>query len=115
MKRRTLNALMIITGLNHIEFVPTESKEDMTTLPTIHLNGTGAQNLFSEYYAALKSIREASNTLVNATCNQRDFYPQGDGAWEKARAERSEMFLHLEMVEQYLSAWAEHANNHIKD
>jgi hypothetical protein len=87
----------------------------MTTLPTIHLNGTSAQNLSAEYYAALKSIQEASNALVNATCNQRDFYPQGDGAWEKARAERSDMFLYLATVEQYLSAWAEHASNHIKD
>lgn len=87
----------------------------MTTLPTIHLNGTGAKNLFDEYYSALKSIRKAEEALVAATCNQRDFYPQGDTAWQKARSERAEMFLHLQMVQEYLSTWAEHANNHCTD
>ena len=45
-------------------------------LPTIHLNGTGAQSLFDEYHAVWLAVEKAAETLQNATCNDRDFYPQ---------------------------------------
>jgi hypothetical protein len=46
------------------------------TLPTIHLNGTGADSLEREYRAVRRAIAAAANALQAATCNQRDFYPQ---------------------------------------
>lgn len=85
----------------------------MTALPTIHLNGTGARNLFDEYRAAMKAVRAAGDALTSATCNARDFYPQGDAAWAQARDERADAFRKLTEVEQYLAAWAEHAANHL--
>ena len=86
----------------------------MTTLPTIHLNGSGAENLYQEYRAAWNELRAAREALVHATCNARDFYPQGDDAFRKAREERSEVFLHLQKVEEYLSEWVMHTANYIK-
>jgi hypothetical protein len=50
----------------------------MTALPTIHLNGTGADSLQREYCAVRKSIAAAADALAAATCNRRDFYARGD-------------------------------------
>lgn len=87
----------------------------MYTLPTIHLNGTGAKTLRDEYYEALKALNNLHDVLAATTCNARDFYPQGDSAWSDARYERAEAFAKLSDIEDYLNAWIEHACKHIKD
>lgn len=78
-------------------------------LPTIHLNGTGAKSLVYEYYAVCQAINQASDALAAATCNARDFYPQGTDAWQQARDERAEMFRKLAEVQAYAEAWMERA------
>lgn len=83
-----------------------------TTLPTIHLNGTGADSLQQEYRAVRKAISAAVDALAAATCNQRDFYPQEPGAWERARAERAEAFRLLQQVSDYAEQWELHAMDH---
>jgi hypothetical protein len=82
----------------------------MTTLPTIHINGTSAKSLQDEYHNARKAITVALDTLVSATCNQRDFYPQEPGAWEQARAERQKMLQMLREVQEYAEMWEAHAS-----
>jgi hypothetical protein len=82
------------------------------TLPTIHLNGTGAQNLKHEYRAARRAISAAVDALAAATCNARDFYPQGQGAWQQACAERQEAFRLLQLVSNYAERWELHAADH---
>jgi hypothetical protein len=75
------------------------------TLPTIHLNGTGATGLEAEYRAVRLAISKAVRLLEQATCNARDFYPQSPGAYEKARAERQQAFQNLQRVSDYAEAW----------
>jgi hypothetical protein len=82
-------------------------------LPTIHLNGTGAQSLADEYHAVYLAINKALDTLEAATCNARDFYPQGDDAWQRARDERAEMFRKLLDVSKYAEAWMAQASEHL--
>jgi hypothetical protein len=82
-------------------------------LPTIHLNGTGAQSLFDEYHAVYLALDGASDALQAATCNARDFYPQGDAARQQARNERAEMFRKLAEVKAYAEAWLELASDHL--
>lgn len=82
------------------------------TLPTIHLNGTGADALRQEYRAVRKAIAAASDALAAATCNQRDFYPQEPGAWQRARDERAEMFRLLQRISDYAEQWELHAMDH---
>jgi hypothetical protein len=82
-------------------------------LPTIHLNGTGAKSLADEYHAVYRAIGRASDALQAATCNARDFYPQGDAAWQQARDERAEMFRKLAEVQAYAEAWMERASDHL--
>lgn len=79
------------------------------TLPTVHLNGTGADNLYREYRAVRWAVRAAADALAAATCNQRDFYPQEHGAWERAKAERAEAFRLLQQVSDYAKQWEMHA------
>ena len=83
------------------------------TLPTIHLNGTGAKSLADEYHAVYQAIDRVSDALQAATCNSRDFYPQGDAAWQQAREERADMFRKLAEVQNYVEAWMERACDHL--
>ena len=72
----------------------------MTTIPTITLNGTGGKALWAEYHAAYKAINTAIDTLCEATCNGRDF-----NDWEtfyKARDERTEALEKLRATKSYV-------------
>ena len=81
----------------------------MTALPTIHLNGTGADTLQREYNAVRQAIAAAADALSAATCNRRDFYPQELNAWYTAQNERTEAFRLLRLVSDYAEAWELHA------
>jgi len=85
-----------------------------TTLPTIHLNGTGADSLYREYRAVRKAIAAAADALAAATCNQRDFYPQEPGAWQQARSEREQAFKLLQQVSDYAEQWEMHALDNLR-
>ena len=74
----------------------------MTTIPTVHLNGTGGTTLRAEYAAAYDAIGKAVDALVAATCNARDFYPQGSDAYYKARDERALAFDQLRQAQYYV-------------
>lgn len=84
------------------------------TLPTIHLNGTEAKRLLYEYIALAQAIENATAALERATCNARDFYPQGDHAFNCAKYERTQMFQKLKDLQEYASAWAVQASKHIR-
>lgn len=84
-------------------------------LPTIHLNGTGAQSLQAEYEAVRLAAESAIEALENATCNGRDFYPQPDAAWKQARAEREAAFAMLQQVVDYAAMWEEKAADHLRE
>lgn len=74
----------------------------VTTIPTIHLNGTGYATLRDEYTAAYDAIGKAVDALVAATSNARDFYPQGVDAYYKHRDERAEAFEKLREAQRYV-------------
>lgn len=86
----------------------------MTTKPTIHLNGTSAQSLFDEYHAFYKALDSAASYLASATCNPRDFYPQGENAWPQARAERDQAFELLKQLQDYAEVWVEAAAERLR-
>jgi hypothetical protein len=74
----------------------------MTTIPTIHLNGTGFTTLQDEYAAAYDAIDKAIDALASATLNGRDYYPQAEGAFYKARDERQAALDKLREAHQYV-------------
>jgi hypothetical protein len=73
----------------------------MATIPTIHLNGTSGKDLWNEYHAAYEAIKTSIDALCDATCNGRDFYPQGPAAFSQARSERDEALRKLREVKAY--------------
>ena len=60
-----------------------------------------------------QALDRASDALAAATCNARDFYPQGDAAWQQARNERAEIFRKLAEVQAYAEAWMARASDHL--
>lgn len=74
------------------------------TVPTIHLNGTGATTLRDEYAAAHDALNKAVEALVGATCNARDFYVHGQTAFDKARQERADALDALRSTQHYVGS-----------
>jgi hypothetical protein len=83
------------------------------TLPTIHLNGTSAGDLYEQYRTLRAAINAARDCLFNATCNPRDFYPQGPEAFWKAQSERWQVANNLTDLADFAHAWEEHARSQI--
>jgi hypothetical protein len=74
----------------------------MTTIPTIHLNGTGFTTLRDEYAAAYDAIDKAIDALVATTANGRDFYLQSAGAYYQHRDERQAALDKLRSAHEYV-------------
>jgi hypothetical protein len=76
----------------------------MATVPTLHLNGTGATTLRDEYAKAYDALGKAVEAFASTTCNGRDFYTQGPDAYYQARDERAEAFAQLREAQSYVGA-----------
>ena len=74
----------------------------MATVPTVHLNGTSFTALRDSYANAYDAIYKAIDAFVKAEMNGRDFYPQGPGAFYKARDERQAALEKLREAHQYV-------------
>ena len=83
----------------------------MTTLPTIHLNGTSKRELLDSYLRALDALQDAVDALGKVEFNARDYCVQGSGAWSKATDERLVQFNKLYDVKDNLTEIAEHISN----
>jgi len=74
----------------------------MTTIPTLHLNGTSKTDLRDGYAAAYDAINNAIDALAKAESNGRDFYPQGPDAFYQHRKERQTAFDSLRSAHKYV-------------
>lgn len=72
------------------------------TLPTIHLNGTSKKDLIEGYENAFLKINDAVEEVNKIQFHSRDYYPQGNDAWNKAVEERINMKKKLKEVEDYI-------------
>lgn len=78
--------------------------------PSIHLNGTSAGALFDGYVKAMLAVDAAIEKLAQASPHGRDYYPQGDDAFDKARAEHTARIHALRGVAGELRDLAEHCS-----
>lgn len=85
------------------------------TLPTIHLNGTGAKTIFDENLEAMHAICDALAVIEKMEFNARDYYPQGPEAYTAARAERNTHVEALRQAKEHFMQVAMHAQEFIKD
>lgn len=70
--------------------------------PTVHLNGTSKNQLERSYQDAYAAVLRAECAAQKIEFNERDYYPQGPGAWEEAKRQAQEVAGHLEAVQCYL-------------
>ena len=77
-------------------------------LPTLHTNGTSSRMLLEGYVEASLALGEAISKVAAIEFNARDYYPQGDGAWEEARKQFVARLHALSAVRGELDAITEH-------
>jgi hypothetical protein len=78
-----------------------QTNEDLT-VPTLHLNGSGWDNLYEQYHEALMAIQTALEKLPRP--HGRDYYVQGDHAYMEARRQFEAQREKLVAVEDELQA-----------
>ena len=76
--------------------------ETTLELPIIHLNGSGVENLKTEYHNALRSLLKAREAFAQTTLHPRDFYPKGNDSYLRAHSERQVAFHHIDQAISYL-------------
>ena len=67
-------------------------------LPTVHLNGTGAQDLFDGYKNARTAVNDAIDAIRKIEFNPRDYHPQGPDAYSEARKEQTKRVEMMQSV-----------------
>lgn len=78
-----------------------EKSRDNLTIPTLHLNGSGFENLQEQYRTALEKLREAREALPIP--HGRDYYVQDDGAYTRARGQFEAQRRRINEIEEELS------------
>jgi hypothetical protein len=85
--------------------------EHATTVPTVHLNGTSAEELRDQLDAAVEGLRAARQAVVQAAPNGRDYYVQDAiargramGAHERRCGELTRMLAELEEMRDHVQA-----------
>lgn len=59
----------------------------MTSIPTVHINGSDAQTLLDANMDVLATLRILDTKIREAAPNARDYYVDGSGVYELARKE----------------------------
>ena len=87
------------------------------TMPCIHMNGSGKDSLRKQYNELFEAVSEAQiKLLFDTDFHQRDYYPLGDEAWDKAYQEREEVKKAMNTVYQYskqLMHFLEYGKSHL--
>ena len=76
--------------------------------PTLHLNGTSKGALLDGYCDVGHALTAAIDKMVEHGPNGRDYYPQGEKAFETARSEHEARLEKLIEVRAEINAIAEH-------
>lgn len=82
--------------------------EHAVIVPTVHLNGTAAEDLHDQLQNALKALREAQRMLERASPNGRDYYPQGDSALVSALQSHDRRWMQLDRVLREIEEQRDH-------
>jgi hypothetical protein len=80
-------------------------------IPTIHPNGTSRDELLAQVCEAFLAISEARRKLAQAAPNDRDYYPQGNGAHSHALTEHEARIADLNRIAKELEQMGEAIHN----
>lgn len=70
--------------------------------PLIHLNGSPRAHLQEAYEQAYRALGEAWTKVAQSAPNQRDYYPLGEEAWKRARAQHEWRLNQIAQIRQEL-------------
>lgn len=76
--------------------------------PTIHLNGTSKQQLLDDYCDVSHALNAAMEKMIENGPNGRDYYPQGDQAFQQAVKEHHDRIEQIHRVRLEIETIAEH-------
>ena len=76
--------------------------------PFIHMNGNSGTALSKQYFNALTHLLKFEEEFYKIEFHARDYYPLGDQAFEKARAERELVKARIAHIRTYLELHAAH-------
>jgi hypothetical protein len=77
-------------------------------LPCIHSNGNSGSVLGHQYFESLKALGDFKKLFYEIEFHARDYYPLGNEAWLKARAQREVQKANIEALQTYLDAHSGH-------
>ena len=77
-------------------------------LPIFHMNGNSPQKLGHQYFEALKALQAFEDAFQEIEFHARDYYPLGDEAWLKARAQRQVQWTNIGSLRRYLDVHSGH-------
>ena len=86
----------------------------MTGLPTIHLNGTGANTLMADYETARNALMDFREKFGAIEFNSRDYYVDGPESWEEATDARIEINEMIRDINRYLERHLIHIHDQLK-
>jgi len=75
--------------------------------PTVHLNGTSADELQSQHLAVMDACLALHAALAAATPNGRDYYPQGPTFINLALAAHQSCLLNVKLVREHAERMVE--------
>ncbi len=84
-------------------------------LPTIHSNGTGAEDLAKGFIEAYRAVEAARDALRKMEFNARDYYVQGPEAWPQAVAEMRARHEALDKMSTEMMSAAVHCQDAADD
>jgi hypothetical protein len=111
------NALAALARLPHTLKIVEAARADIAaatapkTMPTLHLNGTSSRMLDEGYREVYYSLTDAIKSFEKVEFNGRDYYPQGEEAWKRAREEFADRVLRIEGVQKEILEVLEHIQN----
>jgi hypothetical protein len=76
----------------------------MSTLPTVHLNGTSCEMLIEGYETAYRKLIKFKHAFNTLEFNARDYYVAEPDAWSKACDEREKMMNNVKELLEYFEA-----------
>jgi hypothetical protein len=77
-------------------------------LPIFHGNGNNPQRLGRQYFEALRALQKFEDLFCDIEFHARDYYPLGDEAWHKARAQRQAQWENISSLRHYLDVHSGH-------
>ncbi len=83
--------------------------------PTIHLNGTSADDLLEQYRNSMRAVGDAMEVLSRCAPNGRDYYPQSGDAIGTAIEQHRQRREKLQEIWDEQTSLAVHCSDTIND